>query len=64
MKWKGRKVTPELVTEARRVCRKYCRAVACENGCTNSWPGDGSGAWFSVNFEEAAAALAEKGTPE
>jgi hypothetical protein len=45
----------ELVEIARDVCFEQCRALICEQRgyCTNSYPGDGSGAWFHIHFPEA-----------
>ena len=44
---------------ARALCLGECRAAICVDGgrCTNSWPGDGSGAWF---FDFIRRAIAEE----
>lgn len=42
---------------ARALCLAQCRAARCVDGgqCTNSWPGDGSGAWFWGFLQRAIA---------
>jgi hypothetical protein len=34
-------IAEDIVAEARLLCKKYCSAVNCDDGCKDTWPGCG-----------------------
>lgn len=41
----------EVIAEAKLLCKAHCRAVNCDNGCRNIWPGPGG--FLDIYFAEA-----------
>jgi hypothetical protein len=53
--WEGQEISDDVIAEARLICKEYCYAVVCDDGCKDTWPG--CSGQLHHNFEEATEKL-------